>query len=58
MNAPQPPEDVSLEEWRRAVALLAATQTQHENTTLSPMTRERNTLMTAKAFEAYLRDGK
>lgn len=58
MNAPPPPEDISLEEWRRAVALLAATATHGENTTLSPATRERNVLQSAYVYESYLRDGR
>lgn len=57
MRVPDAPEGISVEEWRRAVALLAATATHAENTTLSPATRERNVVLSARKFETYLRTG-
>ena len=57
MRVPDAPHNLSSDEWRRAVALLAATATHGENTTISPVMRESNVLTTAKRFERYLRDG-
>jgi hypothetical protein len=58
MRVPDAPDGISLEEWRRAVALLAATATHAENTTISPVMREMNVVTSAKKFEAYLKDGR
>lgn len=57
MRVPDAPEGITLEEWRRAVALLAATATHAEATTLSPVVRENNVVESAKRFERLLRDG-
>jgi hypothetical protein len=54
---PSLPPAISADEWRRAIALMAAVDTHTEGTTLSPVTRERNVLLSARKFEAYLRDG-
>lgn len=51
------PALLTTDEWRRAVALMAAVDTHSEATTLSPVTRERNVLLSARKFEAFLRDG-
>jgi hypothetical protein len=58
MRVPDAPDGITMEEWRRAVALLAATATHGENTTLSPVMRESNVLTSAKKFEVYLREGR
>lgn len=55
---PSLPPAISIDEWRRAIALMAAVDTHTEGTTLSPVTRERNVLLSARKFEAYLREGK
>lgn len=52
------PHSIDVDEWRRAVALMAAVDTHDESTTLSPATRERNVLLSARKYEAYLREGK
>lgn len=57
-NLPGPSPAISVDEWRRAVALMAAVDTHTEGTTLSPVTRERNVLLSAHKFETYLREGK
>lgn len=51
------PAGVTLEEWRRAVALTAAATVNAENITTSAITRENNVLSAAHKFERYLRDG-
>ena len=57
IKVPDAPVEISLEEWRRAVALLAATATHAEATTLSPVTREVNVVQSAHRFERYLETG-
>lgn len=55
---PHLPPSIDADEWRRAIALMAAVDTHSEATTLSPTTRERNVLLSAKKFETYLREGR
>ena len=57
-NLPSPPPAVNIDEWRRAIALMAAVDTHSDSSTLSPVTRERNVLLSAHKYEAYLREGK
>lgn len=52
------PMTIDKDEWRRAIALMAAVDTHADNTTISSTTRERNVLASAKKYESFLRDGR
>lgn len=57
-NLPSPPSGIAADEWRRAIALMAATDTHGDSTTISASTRERNVLLSAKKYEDYLQTGR
>lgn len=57
-SLPGTPSNIDTDEWRRAIALMAAVDTHADNTTISATTRERNVLASAKKYETYLQHGR
>jgi hypothetical protein len=57
-NLPSPPPTVGTDEWRRAIALMAAVDTHAESNTMSAAIRESNVINAAKKYETFLREGR
>lgn len=51
------PATVDKDEWRRAIALMAAVDTHNEVSISSAIIREQHVLLSAKKYEKFLKDG-